>query len=649
MLICVLYSVCSTRLLSEYVFRHLKKQEPFQHYSDSFWHYLLRRYCILHDVRALALATRSIDVFSYLPFRSMDTKRSKLFNFLFLAVLELCRVAEDAKAVGSLAFRQKDFGHAHFFYCKAQRYTEYVLQLRLVQPTESAPNPSTGVMNTTKLRPPLYDPSRLTPYPDRGERLLGGRTWQLEDSEEEEDGDDEGDAAELDRPHERRRLPRGVAVYQNADGEDEYFDRAEQALLRRQLRRAMRGESRNLVRSPNPRRNFSNVRQEREHDGSDGAEETSSREEDMCDMCEAEMKGDDENNSDLDEYTLRGSLARFFLHPTDDGNMSPKRAKETFERFENIDKRYWSKLALSSGSSASSVTLVSDSAQSAAAAPTDITANNAYDVYCTYEYANQWYGALKDDHGTLSAETGTKTTVNENERKDANSVVADDAGVSGSLDCVTTMEAEEDELRTARGLSLDAASGAATNGLSRSLDPEGSSPPIITHSSGARKHGPQSIGDIDTHTDDDGEEQEKKKQRVRSPLPTSARGTLSAATSARQQTKATNRTRTAAATEAESFGAIPVPVPVLTTAANAAVPQRDLTHEMATWMHRQAYEIMVVLYSKVLPELMLTVYANLAATFIAVSFVAFVESFECITMMFGIIDGEVCRCRQRVQ
>lgn len=84
-------------------------------------------------MRTSTLVGQSMDYFSYFPFRGLDKQRAKLFNFLFLPVLDLCRTAEEAKTIGSRAFRNKDYAHAHYFYCKAQRYVEYVLQLRLVK------------------------------------------------------------------------------------------------------------------------------------------------------------------------------------------------------------------------------------------------------------------------------------------------------------------------------------------------------------------------------------------------------------------------------------------------------------------------------------------------------------------------------------
>ncbi len=74
----------------------------------------------------------SMDYFLYLHYRGLDNNRSKLFNFFFLPVLALVRLAEDAKNNGSGAFRNKDYEYAHHFYCKAQRYIEFIFSLCLV-------------------------------------------------------------------------------------------------------------------------------------------------------------------------------------------------------------------------------------------------------------------------------------------------------------------------------------------------------------------------------------------------------------------------------------------------------------------------------------------------------------------------------------
>lgn len=120
-------------MMADYVFSTVKQWLPWQSKPNAFWHRLLRRFWIIAEMRTSTLVGQSMDYFSYFPFRGLDKQRSKLFNFLFLPVLDLCRTAEEAKAIGSRAFRNKDYAHAHFFYCKAQRYVEYVLQLRLVK------------------------------------------------------------------------------------------------------------------------------------------------------------------------------------------------------------------------------------------------------------------------------------------------------------------------------------------------------------------------------------------------------------------------------------------------------------------------------------------------------------------------------------
>lgn len=127
----LLLSPC--RMMADYVFSTVKHWRPWQSKPNAFWQRLLRRFWIIAEMRTSTLVGQSMDYFSYFPFRGLDKQRAKLFNFLFLPVLDLCRTAEEAKAIGSRAFRNKDYAHAHFFYCKAQRYVEYVLQLRLVK------------------------------------------------------------------------------------------------------------------------------------------------------------------------------------------------------------------------------------------------------------------------------------------------------------------------------------------------------------------------------------------------------------------------------------------------------------------------------------------------------------------------------------
>lgn len=120
-------------MMSDYIFLTIKKLQPFQKHPNAFWHRLLRRFWTITESRACTIIAQSMDYFSYIPFRGLDRERHKLFNFLFLPILNLCRTAEEAKTIGSRAFRNKDYAHAHFFYCKAQRYIEYILQLRLVK------------------------------------------------------------------------------------------------------------------------------------------------------------------------------------------------------------------------------------------------------------------------------------------------------------------------------------------------------------------------------------------------------------------------------------------------------------------------------------------------------------------------------------
>lgn len=110
----------------------MKKWPAWSNKPNAFWHRLLRRYSIINMFRTTSMVELSMDYYLYLHYRGLDNNRRKLFNFFFLPVLALARLAEDAKNNGSCAFRNKDYEYAHHFYCKAQRYIEYILSLCLV-------------------------------------------------------------------------------------------------------------------------------------------------------------------------------------------------------------------------------------------------------------------------------------------------------------------------------------------------------------------------------------------------------------------------------------------------------------------------------------------------------------------------------------